>query len=226
MSTIKMLEVGLSNMFIVEDEKTMIIDTGCGLSSEEYKAKISSLVKDPNQVSLIVLTHGHFDHCARLDELKELFPKALVLAHKDAVHFLETGEFLPYVPRNEDGEKFLVIASSGTVELPSPTTPDVVVGDEDFDLLPYGIHGKIVYSPGHVSSNISVVLESGEAFVGDSIMGNPFNDGKITLALFCDDKEALRKSLGRLVKEATSFYSGHSAGPFTREEVHTELDKL
>lgn len=44
--------------------------------------------------------------------------------------------------------------------------PEILV-EEDIDLLEFGVNGKIVHTPGHISGSISLLLDSGEAFVGD-----------------------------------------------------------
>lgn len=36
---------------------------------------------------------------------------------------------------------------------------------------PYGIYVKALYTPGHTSGSMSILLGSGEAFVGDLAMG-------------------------------------------------------
>jgi len=213
-------EIGLSNVFVIRDEKTVIIDTGCYRNKAGFANELYLMGVKPEEISLIIVTHGHFDHCGNLGVLKEL-TGAPILAHKNAVHFLETGEFAPYVTRGKWGQQFFDMVSGSPLDVPTGITPDIVVGDDDFDLKPYGINGKIVYSPGHVNSNISVILDSGEAFVGDTIVINPFNDFKGTGALFCDDREALDRSLERLYKEANVYYSGHG-GPFTKEQIQVD----
>ena len=210
-------EIGLSNVHVIRGEKTVIIDTGCyrnkaGMANELYLMGV-----DPKEISLIIVTHGHFDHCGNLKVLKDL-TGAPILAHEKAVKFLETGEFAPYVTRGEWGQMFFDMVKGSPLDITPGVTPDIVVGDEDFDLKPYGVNGKIVYSPGHVNNNISVVLDTGEAFCGDTIVINPFNNFTGTGALFCDDREALDKTMARLYKEANVYYSGHG-GPFTKDQI-------
>ncbi len=225
MNKITMLEIGLSNMFIIKGEKTVIVDTGCGLSKEEYKEKFLSSGLEPQDVSLVVLSHGHFDHCAELDTLKEL-TDAPILCHKNAVEFLKSGKCHEYVPRGDIGQKFFDMISTITPKLPSPTTPDITMEDEDFDLAPYGIKGKLIYTPGHELSSIALVLDSGEAFVGDTLLENPFEKGKLTAAVLCENKELLKKSLERLLSEADVFYCGHGSQAFTKDEVSAALNEL
>lgn len=213
-------EVGLSNVFVIRDEKTIMVDTGCYRNKAGMLNELILMGVDPKEIGLIILTHGHMDHCGNIHPLKEL-TGAPVLAHKNAVHFLETGEYAPYQPRGEWGEMFKNAVSGSPDDIPEPITPDIIVGDEDFDLTPYGVHGKVIYTPGHVDSNITVILDSGDAICGDTIIINPFNDFKGTGALFCEDREALDKSIERLYQEATTFYSGHG-GPFTKDQI--EID--
>ena len=44
--------------------------------------------------------------------------------------------------------------------------PDIVIRGNT-DLAPYGIAGTVIPTPGHTAGCISVVLENGDAFVGD-----------------------------------------------------------
>ena len=225
MNTITMLEIGLSNLFIIKGDKTVILDTGCGLSTDEYKEKLLSSELDSNEVSLIVLSHGHFDHCAELDTLKE-FTGAPVLCHKNAAEFLRSGKCHEYIPRGESGKKFLDIISTITPKLPSPTVPEISMEDEDFDLTPYGISGKLIYTPGHELSSIALVLDSDEAFVGDTLLENPFEKGKLTAAVLCENRELLKMSIERLFTEADVFYCGHGSKAFTKDEVAGALREL
>lgn len=44
------------------------------------------------------------------------------------------------------------------------------------DLLEFGVNGRIVHTTGHTSGSISLLLDSGEAFVGDLAVNYlPFN---------------------------------------------------
>lgn len=221
MEKVTAIDFGQSRMHIIREKGTIIVDTGRYTEKKEYEEKFSELGIDPKDVTLIILTHGHFDHCARIGEIIEI-TGAPVLCHKNAVNFLKTGEFDPYVPRGEEGKKFIELISDDVLELPVPTDPDIVVEDKEFDLNPYGVAGKIIYTPGHVDSSISVVLDSGEAIIGDMILTSPFT-GNTTLALLADDEPALKDSIRKLIDNgANLFYGGHG-GPYSKEDVEALL---
>jgi glyoxylase-like metal-dependent hydrolase (beta-lactamase superfamily II) len=66
-----------------------------------------------------------------------------------------------------------------------PCPVEVSIRDSGLPLNDYGISGRIVYTPGHTKGSISVVLDSGEAFVGDLAMNKiplRLNAGLPTLA--------------------------------------------
>lgn len=51
-------------------------------------------------------------------------------------------------------------------------TVDLALNDGGFQLGPWGISGKVLYTPGHTSGSMSVLLDNGQAFVG----GGPGNE--------------------------------------------------
>ena len=51
-----------------------------------------------------------------------------------------------------------------------PADVDIVLDNNEFSLADYGIAGKVIYTPGHSSGSVSVLLDTGEAFVGDLAM--------------------------------------------------------
>ena len=50
------------------------------------------------------------------------------------------------------------------------TPVDVVLEDEEFSMEPYGIQGRVLHTPGHSPGSMTLLLDSGEAFVGDLAM--------------------------------------------------------
>jgi len=143
----------------------------------------------------IILTHGHWDHVSRTAELKEI-TGAPVLCHKEAVNNLRYGDDPP--------DTFI------------PVEPDITI-DSDFDLKPYGVNGKVICTPGHSDCSISVVLDSGEAFIGDMVLNSPFT-GSPCLALLAADESKLINSMKELVRIAQVFYGGHG-GLYSKEEI-------
>jgi glyoxylase-like metal-dependent hydrolase (beta-lactamase superfamily II) len=205
---------GLSNLFLVEDKHRIIVDTGSHASQECYQELFLNLGVNPRDIQLIIITHGHSDHFANVLDLKEI-TGAPVLCHKNAVAALKTGKNSMVKPRNELGQKILEMISGKEPVMRQVVEPDITVEDV-CDLYPYGVAGRVIYTPGHSSCSVSVLLDSGEAIVGDMLvadfMGNP------CAAYFATDEKALFANIKLLLGKAHTFYSGHG-GPFSKAEI-------
>jgi glyoxylase-like metal-dependent hydrolase (beta-lactamase superfamily II) len=95
------------------------------------------------------------------------------------------------------------------VHIPA-TQVDLVLSDEESSLVDYGIPGKIIYTPGHSMGSVSVLLETGDTFVGDLAM-NKFplrlNPG---LPIFAEDWQKLQESWKLLLDAgARTIYPAH-----------------
>ena len=82
--------------------------------------------------------------------------------------------------------------------------------DNDFSLKKYGLQGKIVYTPGHTYGSISVILDSGEAFVG-CLAHNRLPFGfRPKLPIYAKDLDLLKESWIKVInKGAATIYPGH-----------------
>jgi len=221
LSKITTLKLGFSNAFLVREEGQILVDTGINVPEDKYLKIFADLELDPRTISLLLITHGHNDHFAHAKWLKEL-TGAPVLCHKKALQALRTGRNPEIRARNQLGRNALRRIKLAQPKNYQPVEPDILV-DSVYDLTPYGIKGQVIPTPGHSECSLSLVLESGEALVGDLIISSPFT-GRPCLAYFADDEEALLASAEKLAELATVFYSAHG-GPFSREEVLNVLHK-
>ena len=213
MSSIITIPLGFANSFIVKDRGIILVDTGINANKEKFTQFFQHQKIDPRQISLIIITHGHADHFGHANYLKAL-TGAPILCHAEAVSALQAGNTADVTPRNELGKRVLKL-----VKLPvsvAPIQPDLII-NSSFELAPYGVAGKIIPTPGHSNCSLSVILESGDAIVGDILVASPFS-GEPCLAYFASDEKALYESVKILAEVAHTFHSGHG-GPFTREVV-------
>jgi glyoxylase-like metal-dependent hydrolase (beta-lactamase superfamily II) len=64
---------------------------------------------------------------------------------------------------------------------------DRVLDDNGMSLSEYGIPGKVVYTPGHSMGHVSILLDSGDAIVGDMAMNSWFLRFTPGLPVLADD---------------------------------------
>jgi len=101
---------------------------------------------------------------------------------------------------------------------------DIVMGDTDLSLKEYGLEGSIVYTPGHTYGSISVVLESGDAFVGCLAHNRLPFVFRPKLPIYALDLELLKESWIKVINMgATTIYPGHG-NPFPVEKITKHLN--
>ena len=117
------------------------------------------------------MTHGHWDHVGAAQAIQALTGARLAL-HRQEKDALEQGP-TPAPPGVTAWGR--VVAKILGLYVPlvhiAPAKADVILDDEGLSLAEYGIPGKIMATPGHSRGSVSVVLETGDAFVGDLAMG-------------------------------------------------------
>jgi len=219
--------LGMSNGFFVKDSGIIAVDSGSELGRERFLEVCVDKGIAPRDIRLLVVSHGHVDHFVNMDEMRAV-TGAPIMCHRNAALNLREARYPDVRPRNEVGCFIWDNKEPGYEPVPvlHPMEPDLVV-EGTVDLSPWGVRGRLVETFGHSLSCMSLVLESGQAIVGDLVVADP-RDDSATLAYFCytDDLAAANEqvfaSVASLLVNGEIFYSGHG-GPFSREEVAVAL---
>ncbi len=184
--TFHRIPVGICNCFLLRGERTILIDAGAWNGMPAFVSRMKELNVDPKQIDLILLTHGHWDHITNLSAIREM-TGAKVAIHGRDQFMVETGE--PPFPAG--ATPYGRMMSWSSKKLIHPHLPkvkaDMVIDDSGLSLSEYGIPGKVVYTPGHTMGHVSIILDSGEAFVGDMAMNAWFLRITSGLPVLADD---------------------------------------
>ncbi len=201
-----------SNVHLVKNGKLILVDTGYTGNADRILSAIREEGK-LKELSLIVITHGHLDHIGSLPELKKSLG-ARVAIHRNDMDALRTGR-----SRSARKASFLgrLAGSRGSKDW-EPVEPDIII-DGEMDLKEFGISGSVIPTPGHTAGSVSVLLQSGDALVGDLVVGGMINHKKPSHSLFAEDKEQVTKSVMLLLERGAKVFYGSHGGPFTAEEV-------
>jgi len=219
------LGLGFVNCYLIRQEGLILVDAGISNKAKGILKRLKDWSIEPEDISLIFVTHGHFDHTGSLAELKDLAgcQIAVNMHEKD---WLEQG-LKPLPPGTGTWGK--IMSMFNKIFTPfikiAPAPVDVTLDDREFSLEPYGIQGKVIYTPGHSPGSMSLLLDTGDAFVGDLVMnGLPLRIGP-GMPIFAEDVAALKESW-RLILDsgAKQIYPGHGK-PFAAEELHKALLK-
>lgn len=191
---------GNVNCYIVADnDKAILIDTG----RKKYCEKILERCKKFH-VSLIVLTHGHMDHCQNAAYLAEALHIPIAI-NKNDMDLIPDNRKQSLLAKTLLG-KIVLSVSLSSFEMDSLEVFDPIIylknGD---DLSEYGIAAKVVELPGHTKGSIGVEIED-NLFVGDALMNMFYPTVSM---LYVDEQEMLlsAKYISELGEK--TIYFGH-----------------
>jgi hydroxyacylglutathione hydrolase len=217
------IPLGVDQGYIIQGEGVIMIDGGAPKKAKAFIKGIDRTPIKPKDITLVILTHAHWDHIGSARDIKEL-TGAKIAIHRREKEWLEKS--LKPLPPGVTlwGKIFAKIMAMFTpfVHLP-PTNVDIILEDEEFPLGEFGIDGKVIFTPGHSPGSVSILLGTGDAFVGDLAM-NAFplrlSPG---LPIFAEDVHEVKDSWRLLLdRGAKKIYPAHG-NPFSAEIIRNVL---
>jgi glyoxylase-like metal-dependent hydrolase (beta-lactamase superfamily II) len=214
-ATIYPIPLGMNQCYVIQDRGTIMVDGGFPGKAKAFERALTKLDIKPKDIHLVILTHGHFDHVGAARYIREL-TGAKIAMHRTDKEQLEK-DTMTWPPGVTAWGKisrglFKPVMSLLRYEIPQV---DVLLGDDGLSLAEYGISGRIVHTPGHSPGSVSVLLDTGDAFVGCMAQNSlPFCLGP-SLPIYAEDIDQVKESWQMLVKEgARVIYPGHGK-PFS-----------
>jgi len=217
------MNLGNTNCFVLQDKGTILIDAGGPKQAKKFIKELQKASIKPEEIKLILITHGHFDHIGSADEIKAMTGAKLAMHELDKEN-LEKGQARIPPGVTGWGKALHKVLSLFAPMIKFPTsTVDIVLGAEQKSLEEYGIPGRVIPTPGHSAGSVTVLLDTGEAFVGDmSMSGLPMRLGP-GLPIFAEDLPKLRDSWKSLLDHgAKTIYMSHGK-PVSADVIRTEL---
>ncbi|MBN1265126.1 MAG: MBL fold metallo-hydrolase [Anaerolineales bacterium] len=195
----------------------VLVDAG----SPGEEARILAFLERINAPTpaFIFLTHSHFDHFGSAAALQRE-TGALIAVHEADAGALARAETPLGITR---GRGRWTRAFLPLVERLLPLEPvraDMLLEDEQ-RLDQFDLPARVIHTPGHTNGSSTLLLDSGEAFVGDllSATGSPHVQRYYAL-----DWEALKSSVERVRQlRPHSIYPGHGRNPITADDLKSLL---
>jgi glyoxylase-like metal-dependent hydrolase (beta-lactamase superfamily II) len=224
MTTARVVQVPLAvmgprgvNAFLILGSRPVIVDTGIPGSAPQV---IDALAREglvPDSVALIVITHAHVDHAGAAWELKRITGAPLAVHRLDS-RAISAGVSAPV--RGRTPEARLMLERLGNASAPPfrGIEADILVDDEH-SLAGLGLAGTLIHTPGHTDGGLTLILDAGEAIVGDLVGGDVDDPSLAALGPFATDEGAMIDSVRRVLSfDPVRVYCGHG-GPFEGESL-------
>jgi glyoxylase-like metal-dependent hydrolase (beta-lactamase superfamily II) len=205
------IKMGISKSYIIQQNGIVMMGDGGPKKTKHFRRELEKLSIKPEGIQLIILSHGHYDHVGAAKELKEITGAQIVM-HRLDKDLLEKG--IKKMPPGVTTWGRILHQLFKFTYMPFTRQPktdvDIVLDDGGMSLTDYGIRGRILHTPGHTSGSISILLETGEAFVGCMAMNMVPLTRKPSLPIFAEDLSILKESWKSLLKRNVStIYPAH-----------------
>lgn len=222
---IEQIRLGLSNVFLVRAARPVLVDTGRPDETPRLEKALRKCGVRPEDLALILLSHGHWDHAGGAAGLRRL-TAAPVAIHPGDADLVRRGDNGPLQPLGPMGR---LLEWAGLNRGFPPFEPDMLL-ESGRDLSPFGLDVEVVPLPGHSAGSVGIFFRSGDAIVGDNLMGG-FAGGRLlprrpNLHYFAQDPLLLRRSLQALAeRRPATLYVGHG-GPIAGDAFQRRLPAL
>ena len=189
----------------------VLIDTGLAKKRKDLVRELEIGGCKPGDLTLIIITHGHFDHNGNTAYLRERYDAKIAMHSGDSV-MTESGDMFKEMKGLAVTILRFIFPLLNLSRYDS-FKPDIILEDGQ-DLSEYGFDARIVHIPGHSKGSIGILTKWGDFFCGDLLV-NRDKPAKNTLI---DDAVELDLSIDKLeTLEIKTVYPGHGK-PFQMEQ--------
>ena len=211
------IRLRISNAYLIVGRRAVLVDSGCdGEAGRIIKAMAAAGVA-PADLSMIIHTHAHADHCGSTWALSRMC-EAPVAVHQADAAMLQSGLMRPVILTRPLAR---LIGLFGAKRFDG-VRADLVI-EREIDLRPYGIEGRLLHTPGHTHGSVSILLDGGEAIVGDLMIGGFLRRHQPQRCWFAEEPDIVPESIAGLMRlEPSIIHPGHG-GPLSPQAVRERL---
>ena len=209
---------GVAAYLVHRPGKALLVDSGRSGSVNRIMETLAGEGLRPGMLTLLVLTHAHFDHAGSARKLKARTGCRIMVHHSEADRLKRGFTGLPGGTR----WKARILVGLGRVFARrlgryEGVEPDILV-EGSYDLLKeFGIPAQVIHAPGHTPGSLVVLTDSGELLAGDCFFGLK---GKEYFPPFAENIPALLESW-KMIRSlpVETIYPAHG-NPITAQQFH------
>lgn len=188
-----------STAYAVRAARTVLVDTGPAGQERTLLRRLARAGVDPDEISLIVLTHCHPDHAGGAAQLRRQL-RVPVAVHAAELDWAATGTSVLYHAQRPFGHLLRRILRPSFPAF----TPDIVL-DHGTRLDEHGAPLTVLHTPGHTPGSVTLLHRpDGKAFVGDLLAGGMLRRDRPGLPFLAEDPDQVRRSVQDLLDRTPS----------------------
>lgn len=208
---------GPTNSYLLKaKDGFLLIDISTPHNFRRFLRKIKKHNIGISEIKYLFLTHSHADHTGYAEQLLQASNAKLIAHERTIPHLYNATMESESKPVNFIYKIMMKIAISVLKHVYQPITIDkkrviAIKRDNNKLLKKLGINGKIITTFGHTNDSISVILDDGRAFTGDTCSNrSSFYFGKGKKPAFIIEEELLMKSWRKIIDHGvTTIYPAH-----------------
>lgn len=219
MSTIHTLSLRMANAYLIEAPGGLyLIDAGMPGDHRHILHHMQKLGLD--NLKLIFITHAHIDHYGSAATLKRITSAKIAIHAADEEAMADGRTELGEV-RGRGRVIGWIMPMINALFRDAAVQADLVLEDGD-NLDDYGLHARIIHTPGHTPGSCSLWVDGRDAFVGDLLSTS---SGAHAQRYYASNWAQISGSLARLAAiEPKKIYPGHGRQTMGNDELKSLID--
>jgi len=221
----KVINLGAVNCYLFSaGGRFVLVDSGISNRRSQLEKALEAAGVKPDNLSLLILTHGDIDHVGSAAYLREKYG-AKIAMHREDAGVVEQDKTRTGRKSRPDQISFagllvILLGNLSTLVTAAPLekfSPDIYLEDGQ-SLVEYGLDACVVHLPGHSRGSIGILTPSGDLICGDLL----WNIRRPGLHFLVDDLAAHQASLHKIdTLNIQMLYPGHG-NPFRWSDFHHE----
>lgn len=239
------IKLSVTNCFLVRNgESYVLIDTGYEEDWELFCKGLKKAGVELSQISHIILTHHHDDHCGLLHDILRENPTIKIVMSQLCKELISKGENdqthgggllnkrVAFLIKNK--QLYLSVILGKKIDkaknlkfAPYFVRECDIIFEGDTTLWDVGIplDGKLINTPGHTVDSVSIMFSDGDCLVGDAAASMlKFAGTKNCVIFICNMEEYYRSWQKIIGAGAKRIYPAHGK-PFPVEKLKANMNK-
>ena len=220
------IPLGVTRCYLLvgRDGRAILVDGGAPDGERAFRAGLARHGIVPEQIGLLLLTHGHWDHFGTAAAIREITGAKVAIHHAEAQRVEGALKMMPAAVTLWGRLFGTVIAGVMRAAKLPPCPVDLQVGDDGLDLSPFGIAGRAIHTPGHSPGSLTVLVDGGDAYVGDMAMNGPPLTLRPGLPIFAEEPAKLAESWLRVLEAKPHTVHPAHGKPFPAQVMRSRLE--